>query len=208
MKYKQFVVGVFSTNCYLITDENTGKSAIIDPGSVNNRLLCAIDAVGKENLEYILLTHGHFDHIGGVEKIRRLTGAKVAVCGDDAEMIKNPDLNGGYFFGYSSVICKDADVVLKDNDIIKLGDSEIKVIATPGHTSGGCCYYCEDMLFAGDTLFYEGCGRCDMATADFNQMKKSLRRLVDTLPDETRVFSGHGGGTTILHEKQMNPYLF
>lgn len=207
MIYKRFVVGALATNCYLLTDEATGKMLVIDPGAPDRRLLSAINKAGSENLEYILLTHGHFDHIGGVEMLRKLGGAKLAVFGKDATMIGNPAINGSDSFNMPKVICRKADIVLKDGDTITLGDSVIEVIATPGHTAGGCCYYCDGVLYSGDTMFFESCGRCDLPTADQRMMRKSLKKLADTFPDETKVFSGHGMETTIGHEKEHNPYL-
>ncbi|MDR1565361.1 MAG: MBL fold metallo-hydrolase [Oscillospiraceae bacterium] len=196
------VLGSMQNNCYIITDEASGETAVIDPGEFSAEL----EELGAKGVKYILLTHGHFDHIGGVDELRELTGAQVAVSKADALLMKDSSINGGRLFSAKSGVCAEPDLILNDGDIITLGQLKIKVIATPGHTAGGLCFLCEGSLFSGDTLFYHECGRWDFATGSQEQMLESLK-LLSKLPPETKVYPGHDIESTIGEERLHNPYI-
>lgn len=199
---QKFNVGPLDTNCYLITDENTLKSAIIDPGGISGELDAQINVIGKENVEYILMTHGHFDHIRKALRYQKLTSAKLVIGSAEAGFIKDSSLN----------LCRipmepfDVDILLIDGDIISLGETKIKVIHTPGHTVGGVCFVTDDCLFTGDTLMKKTIGRCDLKTGNFEQMKKSLSKIAD-LTKNYKIYPGHGDFSTLIAEKENNLYL-
>ncbi len=194
--------GSMDNNCYLITDEKTKKSAIIDCPEYSSQM---IDFIGDSNLEYILLTHGHFDHIDGVADVKEKYNCKVAISKEDEPMLSSTKLSLGAFCG---VFHKEAqaDLIVSDNDVITLGDTQIKVIATPGHTKGGVCYLADDCLFCGDTLFYLSCGRTDFPGGSVSEIKQSLKRL-SLLEGNLKVYSGHGPQSTLDFERQNNPYM-
>lgn len=198
---KIFKVGPLETNCYLLTDTSTKKSAIIDPGGISAKLDEAINAVGVENIEYILITHGHFDHIRKAPRYKNLTEATLAIGKNEAEFTKDRHLN----------LCRipmeefEADVLLNDGDIIKLGDLSIRVIETPGHTKGGVCFIVNDCIFTGDTIMKGTFGRCDLETGDFEQMRKSLEKIF-ALSGDYKVYPGHGEMSTLAAERANNLY--
>ncbi len=198
MKVKQAVFAPIDNNCYLIIDEKTNKSALVDCSEYNVK---TEELIGDTELEYILLTHGHFDHIGGVKKVRERYGAKVVISYGDAPMLSDKRLSMAVY--QENVI---PDILVKDGDIIKLGELEIKVIATPGHTKGGVCFLVGDSLFTGDTLFCRSCGRCDFEGGDEYEMLSSLRKL-RALEGDYKVYPGHDSLTTLEAERKYNPYM-
>lgn len=198
---------MFYTNAYILTDEKTGVSAIVDPGEWNNELEKACCEVGLENIKYILLTHGHFDHIYGLDSAKKKTGALVAISEDDAKMLENADENASKpLIGVEIVCDTKPDILLHDGDELELGDLRIKVIATPGHTAGGVCFLCDDTLFSGDTMFCCGHGRTDLYGGDEHQLMMSFRKLCK-LPDDYKVYPGHDIPTTIGHERTQNSFM-
>ncbi len=195
--------GPLPTNCYVITDVATGDGAVIDPGFVNREL---IDAVSGGNIKMILLTHGHFDHITGVAEVKKLTGAKVYIYSGEERMINDGGSNlGGPFFG-TSVTPFSADVLLRDGDTAALGKTQIKVLHTPGHTSGGCCFVAGGAIFAGDTLMKLCCGRVDCPTGSAADMRASLLKLKN-LKGNFKVYPGHGPESSLDFEREYNPYM-
>ncbi len=202
---RRVVVGALETNCYILKDKKSGAVAIIDPGGqaelIERELSQDID-----NVKYILLTHFHIDHIMAVNEIRGKTGAQVAIFSLDAEGYADPGKNGSVWLFGRAVAPDKADILLNDGDVLPLGELEIKVVHTPGHTPGGCCYICGDIIFSGDTLFRESIGRVDFPGGDMGQMKASLRRLAD-LEGDFRVLPGHREETTLGFERENNPYL-
>lgn len=201
-------LGAFGTNCYVIACTETGESAVIDPGFDDPWLT----DVMKENVlepKLVLLTHGHLDHIGGIAAVRRLTGARVAIHGDDAPMLTDPHLNGSARFGMP-ITAEPPDRLLRDGDEVRVGKLLLKVIHTPGHTLGGCCfYYAGDggHLFAGDTLFAGSIGRTDLPGGSYDTLIQSIKGRLLALPGQTVVYPGHGPATTIGDEQEYNPFL-
>lgn len=188
MKIQTIVTGMIRENCYVVSDDN-GKAAVVDPGDDTAKIISYIDD-NNLDVEWILITHPHFDHIGALVPVKEHTGAKVAVGAADAEGIRfAPDL------------------ACKEGDVIKAGDLAFHVIETPGHTPGGVCYICGDSMFSGDTLFMESIGRSDLAGGDFGQMRQTLVKLRDLPYDDLTVYPGHMEATTLQHERQYNPFM-
>ena len=199
---RRFEVGALQANAYLITDEATGKMAVIDPGAADAALFSAIRAGG--NLQWILLTHGHADHIGAVKILREETGAQVVAHSWEQPLLQSAGLNLSRQFGCPMSFS--ADVTVQEGACIRLGETELKVLHTPGHTAGSVCYQMGRFLFTGDTLFAGSMGRVDFPTGDLNAMRDSLKRLAE-LPGDFQIFSGHGEKTTLAQERRTNPYL-
>ena len=202
LSVKSAVFGGLQNNCYLITDKDTNKSALVDCTEFSDRML---DFIGNADLEYILLTHGHFDHIGGVSEISERFNAKVVISSIDAPMLSSSKLSLAAFCG-AVHNNSSADITVEDNDVIKLGNSEIYVISTPGHTSGSVCYMCDDNLFTGDTMFFCSCGRTDFPTGSPVDMQKSLNKLA-SLNGDYKIFAGHDRQSTLDFERKNNTYI-
>ncbi len=199
MNLKRIISSVYTENCYLIWDDNN-IGAVIDPGSDFSK----IDSAVKENnvkLEAILLTHGHFDHAYSADEFSKKYSLPVMMSENEKEVMQgnedNPD---------TRIAVPENFLYFHDNDIIKAGGITLKVIATPGHTKGSVCFYCESekTLFAGDTLFRSTVGRWDLPTGSFDDLKKSVKNRLYTLPDSVKVYSGHGFSTDLGWEKTSN----
>ena len=200
VKYSSF--GKMDNNCYLIVDEKTNKSALVDCTEYSEKM---INLIGGTELEYILLTHGHCDHIAGAKQIKEKYNAKIVISSPDEPMLHSGRLSLAVFIGGEQNDA-DADVIVKDNDKIIIGDTEITVISTPGHTKGSVCYIAENSLFSGDTLFCCSCGRTDFPSGSVEEMMNSLKRLKN-LDGNYTVYTGHGSRTNLDYERKNNPYM-
>ncbi len=199
---KSVLLGEIANNCYLITDAETNKSALVDCTEASAKML---DFIGNADLEYILLTHGHFDHIGGVKEIKEKFGAKVVISSQDEPMLSSGKLSLAAFCGGVQNNTS-ADILVKDGDVIELGKTSIKVMATPGHTKGGVCYIADDCIFTGDTLFFCSCGRTDFPGGSFDEIKQSLNKLA-RLKGNYKLYPGHDRVSTLDFERENNPYI-
>lgn len=204
MNVTYFSVGSLGTNCYIVSDDS-GHAAIIDPGGDAQRIL---SAVKEKNLtvDFILLTHAHFDHIMAVEEIGAATGAQILVGAGDAPMLYDAQLNLSAMVYPTQAVEVTAHRLLFDGEVIHIGDATLTVMETPGHTRGGVCYFGDGVLFSGDTLFAGSIGRTDLPGGDMTVLRRSLARLAALGGDYT-VYPGHGEETTLSFEKAANPYL-
>jgi glyoxylase-like metal-dependent hydrolase (beta-lactamase superfamily II) len=194
-----------SSNTYIYYDGQTLEGVVIDPGMETERVIKAIEE-NSITLQSILLTHGHFDHFAAIPELTQRYNAPICAMEEENAVLQDPRRNVSSLFG--SPITINADKLLHDGDEITVGNGILKVIHTPGHTVGGACFYAEKsgILFSGDTLFRESIGRTDFYTGDSKSIIASIREKLYTLPDDVRVFSGHGEQTTIGHEKRYNPF--
>lgn len=206
MKIKRITGGMLPVNCYLLTDDATGQTAVIDPGFFNPELADAIWNAGSESIKAILLTHGHFDHTGGLVQVHRMTGAKIYIGREDATFLHDPALSLSSMLSSTPQPAITPDILVFDGDSIPLGSLTIQALHTPGHTVGSYCYLVEDALFSGDTLFQQSCGRTDFPTGDSAALAGSLRRLA-ALPGNFQVYPGHEGETTLGIERRFNPFM-
>jgi len=198
---KKFIVGPLDTNCYLVWEKSTRKGMLIDPGVYDRKIAEFIKDKGI-NVEYILNTHGHADHIGG----NAAFGFPVMIHELDKDCLWNPVRNLSFLAG-GSVKPTHAGRLLADGDKVCLGGLELEIIHTPGHTSGSISVRCGDVIFTGDALFFEGIGRTDIPGGDQAALLRGIRERLMVLPEGVEVFPGHGPETTIGHEKKNNPFL-
>ena len=202
LKIDTLTLGSYQTNCYIVRDASSGSCAIIDPGYDAGKILQTVKQLGL-SVDAILLTHGHFDHVGAVEEIVRATGCKLWMSESDWSQLPNP--TNAYFYPIAN--CDFTEVCFfEDHEEILAGGLNFLVLATPGHTYGSVCFLCEDALFSGDTLFAGSCGRTDLPGGDWNVICESLERLAE-LEGDYAVYPGHGESTTLAQEKQYNPYM-
>jgi glyoxylase-like metal-dependent hydrolase (beta-lactamase superfamily II) len=206
MLVKQIQVGQMAVFAYLIGDPVTGDSLVIDPAD-NVEEIIAEAKKNNLNINYIVNTHGHVDHIGGNADMKKLTGAKIIIHDGDAPMLTSTPATMLRMFGAKQ--SPPADILVKDGDIINTGNVSLKVIHTPGHSPGGMSLYAPGFVFTGDTLFVEAVGRTDLPGGSWQVMYKSIQEKLFILPDETKVMPGHNYGrtptSTIGHEKKCNP---
>jgi glyoxylase-like metal-dependent hydrolase (beta-lactamase superfamily II) len=205
MKLNQLTVGQLGVNCYIVSCEDTKEALVIDPGDNAEKIL---EKIEQENLQvkYIVNTHGHADHIGANNILKNKTNAAIAIHIEDAPMIGDPKLNLSVYIG-TSIISDSADIILNDGDTITIGNVNLSVLHTPGHTKGGICLVTEGALFSGDTLFAESIGRCDFPDGSMNDLIHSIQSQLMSLSDDVKVYPGHGSVTTIGWERIHNPYL-
>ncbi len=212
LKIGRIVLGVCQTNCYFIFKEGTVNAAglqpvlFVDPADNGARIYETMKQKGFA-VAGILLTHGHADHIAGVNKLRELSGAKVYACMQEENLLKDTQLNLSHMFDMSCKITP--DVLLKDGEVCNIAGASFQMISTPGHTEGSCSYYFEEggFLISGDTLFEGSVGRTDFPTGSMGVLVRSIKQKLFKLPDNTRVYPGHGGSTTIGWEKENNPFV-
>ena len=194
MKIIAMPVGSYQTNCYMVWNEDSDTCVLIDPGYQPEELLEQIRIKGK-SLEAILLTHGHFDHVGGVKHIAAETGCRVYICQEDLTL--NPAITAGAIY-YTHTYA--------EGDSVQAAGLAFQVLQTPGHTPGSVCLLCEDAIFSGDTLFAGTCGRTDLPGGSGKQIMASLKRL-SQLQKDYQVLPGHGPSSTLSEEKRSNPFM-
>ncbi|AEB75747.1 MBL fold metallo-hydrolase [Clostridium botulinum] len=201
MKIKRIPAGMYGANCYILIDEETMVGCIIDPGGDADRLANIIDEFNIE-VKFILLTHGHMDHVEGVEILRQKYNVPVYINGKDKELMEKGTEVFGRIWNKTS-----EDKELKDGEMLKLGNLDIKCMETPGHTPGGMSFLVNNVVFTGDTLFRGSVGRCDLPGGNQSQLIESIKSKLMILDDEIVVLPGHEGESNIRFEKQYNPFF-
>ena len=204
IKVNYRALGMLSTNCYVVENPDSQKVLIVDPGDSPLEIERQIDEIDGDP-EAILLTHGHFDHMLAADALRKKYHIPVYVHEKEQHLLGDPKENLSGL--WSKPYTMQADKTVKEGDVLHLADFEIHVLATPGHTAGGVCYYipAEKALFSGDTLFCESDGRYDFPTSSGRELIASVKRLLKELPGDVTVYPGHNDETTIEHEKRYNP---
>ena len=206
MKIEKFVLGSMGTNCYLLINEDTKDLVVVDPATCPDYLVSHIKSNGYIP-KAILLTHAHFDHVMGIDGWVKEFDIPVYLHEDEKQILEDPRLNLSGVFGtnysYNKASC------LQDKQILELAGFKFKVIHTPGHTAGGCCYYeeAEAVLFSGDTLFCQSVGRSDFPTGSMSTLVRSIKEILFCLPDDVMVYPGHNDVTCIADEKVYNPFV-
>ena len=200
------ILGMVGTNCYLLCNMDIKECVLIDPADSQDEISRMIDESGC-SLKGILLTHGHFDHIMAADAVRDKYGVKVYASCDEKNTLEQPHINLGEAYGLKLSV--KADVWHKDGEILKLAGFDIEALHTPGHTEGGSCYYIREIgvLFSGDTLFCGSVGRTDFPGGSMSEIVRSIKENVMVLPDDTKVYPGHGEGTSVGYERENNPFL-
>lgn len=206
MRVLKYILGYMQTNCYFLIDDATSKAAVVDPAFDCDGIINKLSEHGL-SLEFIVLTHAHFDHMLALEELRRRTGAPLYVHEADEPAVENPELSMMKKYAHEEKGCKLAERLLHDGDILDIGESKIKVMHTPGHTLGSICLISDSFIISGDTLFRENIGRYDFYGGDYNALRESLRRL-SALDGDYKIYPGHGSSTTLEHERKNNPYMF
>lgn len=195
--------GMMGINCYIIQDEETKETMVIDPGGSFQKISEMLDVL-EAKVKYILLTHCHGDHIGAVAELKEKYGGTIVIHRFDEEGLKDPKINMSSHIGIGDISLQE-DARLNDGDILHIGDLEFEVIHTPGHTIGSICVYCEEekLLFSGDTLFRGSWGRTDLPTSCFEDIIDSITNKLMILPEDTIVYPGHGKSTIIKEEEPI-----
>lgn len=191
-------------NCYIVYDDEK-NGIVIDPGNKYDIIFDKIKELGLI-VKYILLTHCHYDHIEGLQGLRKITASSVVSTFECNIGIQSTSANLSILFS-DPIKAEPVDIIINDNDIINVGDIEIKAITTPGHTKGGVCYLIGEDLFSGDTLFLRSVGRCDFPGGDSKELKNSIRNKLYILDDDIVVHPGHGNDTKIYYEKKYNMFI-
>ncbi|MDD5017873.1 MAG: MBL fold metallo-hydrolase [Eubacteriales bacterium] len=206
MKVEQIAVGELYANAFIVYQEESNKAFVVDPGADFEKIKERLKARGIGEVTHILLTHGHFDHIGAAAALKQETGAKICIHERDLPMLKSGRHNLAVFSGFSIPECE-ADIILKGGETIAAADMDVAVLHTPGHSGGSVCYLCGDALFAGDTLFYMSVGRTDFPGSDSAEYRHTLDTVLRGIRRDYDVYTGHGIRTTLYAEFKSNPFL-
>jgi len=198
MLIKKTVLGNYQENAYIIINEETREAIIIDPGDEGKSLVSYLKGLNIK-LQYILLTHGHLDHVGAVDEVREAFNIPAYISEADMKYIEKRKVAFGQM--------KRADFFLKEGDDLAFGKMPIKIFETPGHSKGSLSYLIDGVLYAGDVLFQGSIGRTDLPGGEFNELISSIKDKLMKLPGNTRVMPGHGSETTLAQEKSFNIYL-
>lgn len=205
MIIKQFTAGLIENNMYLVVDEKTREAVLIDAPQDIPEVKKYVEELGAK-VKYILITHGHFDHIMGLTSLKKTLNAPAVICKDDVVISDNVN-EFTRLFGVPDITPPTYDKFVKDGDILEVGEMKVKVIQTAGHTEGGVCYLIDDSLFSGDTLFKQSVGRTDLFGGSFEKIRHSVKDILFKLDENTKVFPGHGPMTTIAYEKKYNEII-
>lgn len=207
MIFETLVVGQLGVNCFILADPETKEGVVVDPGDETEAILAVVKAKGI-TVKYILNTHGHFDHVGGNRKLVEVTGAPLMINQGDEPFLTRAS-RSATMYGLRAEDSPAPAQYLTDGQTLTFGGIELRVIHTPGHSPGGSCFYlpAAGTLISGDTLFAESIGRTDLTGGSQEQLVGAIKSKLLVLPDDTRVYPGHGPATTIGHEKRHNPYL-
>ncbi|MCK4857069.1 MAG: MBL fold metallo-hydrolase [candidate division Zixibacteria bacterium] len=201
----QIVVGPLQVNCYLFGCTATGEVIVVDPGDEAERIRGAV-AECRARVTAIVLTHGHYDHLGAVKEIKETYSCQIMIHEAEAQTLVDPQENLSIFSG-DSIICPAADRLLKEGDTITVGKLSLEVLHVPGHSPGSICLKYENLLIAGDLLFLTSIGRTDLPGGSFPKLEESIQTKIYTLPDDTLIFPGHGDKTTVGFEKRHNQFV-
>ena len=205
MIFETIVVGPLAVNCFIIGCEKTRKAAVIDPGAEMDKI---INTLSRKNLTltYILLTHGHVDHVAILNKLQQATSAEVLMHADD-QFLFGTISTQAMMFGLPDPGNPKPDRFVTDGETLKFGEIVMKVIHTPGHSPGSVTYQIEDNLIVGDLIFAGSIGRTDLPGGNYETLIDSVKSKIFTFPDETKIFPGHGPATTVGNEKRFNPFF-
>ena len=206
MKVLQMVVGPISTNCYMAVNEKTNEAVVIDPGDEGQRIAEEIKKANL-NVKAIFITHGHSDHISGLEEVEAATGAKIYMSKEDAPRLGNRQSAFSYGGEKKGKTITAPDEFFTDGEELTVAGMNFKIYATPGHTVGGVCIQCEDVDFCGDTVFAESIGRTDLPGGSYEAILKSIKEKILPLDDKVKLLPGHGPATTVGWERRRNPFL-
>jgi hydroxyacylglutathione hydrolase len=201
---EQLPLGPIQANCFILACEETKEAVVIDPGDEADKILMAL-AKKALKVKNIINTHGHFDHVGANRRLKEVTGAKLMIHSQDVPLLSQSAASAKAW-GMRSDDSPAPDRVLEEGDIIKFGNLSLKVIHTPGHTRGGISLYGHGAVFVGDTLFSGSVGRTDFPGGDYDTLIKSIQQKIFGLPEDTKVYPGHMGPTTVGTEKRNNPF--
>lgn len=205
MKVIRIPVGIYAANCYIVYSESTKDGIVVDPGGDVDVILNIIDE-NNLKIKYIVLTHGHADHIGGVIGLRNALKISVMIHECDGEILVDGNKNLSNIMAMGTIEIN-PDILIKGGEIIEFGDLKAEIIHTPGHTFGGISIKIEDSIITGDTLFSGSIGRTDLLGGDYNTIMDSIKNKIIVYPDETIVYPGHGPSSTIGKERALNPFL-
>jgi hydroxyacylglutathione hydrolase len=198
-------VGELQTNCYILGDEGTQQGVVIDPGGDFEIIEAHLKKL-KLKAKYIILTHGHVDHIGALARLKNATGAEILIHSKDSAMLFDPNQNLSIFSG-DKIVATKADKLLEEGDVIQCGEIKLEVWHTPGHTPGGISLLTDKMIFTGDALFCGSIGRTDFPGSSYRELINSIKEKLLSKDDDFIIYPGHGPSSTIGQERKNNPFL-